>query len=126
MRYVPEEARWGRMRRELHRCGSVSSNVSRGSLRCKRRDQNLGAAAVGAHKRVPGVCREESRASPRSERPCSTGPYTGAEEGWDGTGTTTYPHRRPPTHHGLPTALPLARGSDDIRVLRADDVNGGE
>jgi hypothetical protein len=36
------------------------------------------------------------------------------------------PHRRRPIHHGLPTRIITAMcGSGSIRVLHADDANGG-
>ena len=63
----------------------------------------------------------------------STGPCTGVEGGREegegrrmvGTGTTAYPHRRRPAHHGLPTRTTTGtRGSGGILVLHVDDGNG--
>jgi hypothetical protein len=49
----------------------------------------------------------------------------GRKERRGGTGTTAYPHRRRPIHHGLPTHTAAGTcGSSGIQVLQADNANG--
>ena len=95
----------------------------------------MGEAAIGAPKRVCGVRKVERRASPPSADALAARNHTqewkkeggkGGKRG-DGTGTTTYPNRHPPNHQGLPTRNTTGTCvSDDIQILHADDVNGGE